>query len=84
MSNTNLEVEVKALRLIMERLLTLIPDDVLDRAVERERSNLAHLEAAGETIPSSNHSDLEAVREALKYYEDAASRRAEFGPGADV
>ena len=79
MSNTNLEVEVKALRLVVERLLSLVPGAVLDRAVESERANIEHLQAGKETIPASDHSDLEASREAMRYYEDAIVRRADFG-----
>jgi|GEM_PF-5615400 len=79
MSNTNLEVEVKAQRLVLERLLSMVSGDVLDKAVASERANVAHLEAGQETIPPSNHADLEASREALRYYQDAIVRRAEFG-----
>ena len=79
MSNTNLEVEVKALRLVVERLLAMVPGEALDDAAESERANIAHHEAGGETIPPSGYVDLEASREALRYFEDASSRRAEFG-----
>lgn len=79
MSNTNLEVEVKAQRLVLERLLSMISGEVLDKAVASERANIAHLEAGQETIPASGHSDLEASREAVRYYEDAIVRRADFG-----
>jgi hypothetical protein len=78
MSNTNLEVEVKALRLVVERLLAMVPGEVLDNASDSERANIAHHEAGGETIPPTGHVDLEASREALRYYEDASTRRAEF------
>lgn len=79
MSNTNLEVEVKAQRLVLERLLSMVPGEVLDKAVASERANVAHLESGRETIPPSSHADLEASREAVRYYEDAIVRRADFG-----
>lgn len=79
MSNTNLEVEVKALRLVVERLLSHVSGDVLDRCARSERAHIEHLEAGGETIPASSHADLEASREALQYYEGAVVRRAQFG-----
>lgn len=77
MSNRNLEVEVQALRLIVDRILPAIAPATLDAWVAAEAENVAHREDGGDTIPPTGHVDLEASREALQILTDARNRQIE-------
>lgn len=70
--------ELKALRMVMERLLVLVPTVQLEAWAESEERHLEHLQGGGETIPPTTSGDRRASEIALEYYRWGVEQRASF------
>ena len=74
----DLVAEIKAQRMVLERILVLIPTERLNAWVTSEEDHLSHIDGGGETIPPTTPVDRRASELALEYYHWGAGQRSSF------
>jgi hypothetical protein len=77
----NLRTQIDGQRLVLFRLLTLLPTDRLQGMADSARRGLEHVDGGGETIPPTGPAERAAMAAELALLEEALVNRIEHeGP----